>query len=249
MSSTTDLDVQRIHDLLLREKPSEASHDASLCPLCEESHDGDDTHADDTSGGDVTTYTQADLDNAVAEAVAPLQAKLDALLEEQGQAEVENRITELTEAHEAKVAELQAEIDSAVAAAEAAKAERDELVQFLADAQAAQEAEAAAEARKAEIKEAVAGLFSEERIEERLETWASLEPEAFETILADAKAAAEAAKAAKVDDADDKTPAVSTAMQHGSDAGTTDVSSIRQSLYGRGNDVRTVGASITGGLA
>lgn len=251
MSTTTELDVQKIHDLLLVSKPSEASHEASLCPLCNGSHDGDDHHNDDTLGGDVTTYTQDELDTAVAEAVAPLQAKLEELLQDQALAEFETRLTEITEAHEVKVAELQSEIDAAVVAAEAAKTERDEIVSFLEEAKAAEEAAEALEARKVEIKEAVASLFGEEHIEANLDRWAGMEAEAFETLVADWTAAAQQAiRAAETSDEDsDKAPPASTAMQHGSEGSQSDVSDIRRLLYGRGNEVRNVGATYTGGVA
>lgn len=249
MNTTTELDVRKIHDLLLVSKPSEASHEASLCPLCDESHDGDDHHNDDTLGGDVTTYTQDELDTAVAEAVAPLQAKLEELLQDQTLAEFESLINEVTEAHAAKVAELQAEIDTVVAAAEAAKAERDEIVNFLEEAKAADEAAEALEARKSEVKEAVASLFGEEHIEANIERWAGMTAEAFENLLTDWKAAAEAARAETESTSDQTEPPASTAMQHGSEGAQTDVSGIRRSLYGRGHEVRNVGASYTGGTA
>lgn len=251
MSENKDIDAQRIHDLLLVSRPSEASHDASLCPFCDESGDGTDSHIDDTLGGDVTTYTQEDIDTAVAEAVAPLQAKLEALLEEQGLAEFDARLTEMSQAHEAKVAELQTEIDTAVAAAEAAKTERDEIVAFWDEVAKAEELALALSARQDEIREAVSGLFSEDYVEANLERWAGMEAEAFEIILADWTAAAEAAKTAAEASEDEASeePAVSTAMQHGGGDGGTDVSDIRRSLYGRGNEVRNVGASYTGGVA
>ena len=194
MSTSTELDVKKIHDLLLVSKPSEASHEASLCPLCDESHDGSDSHINDTLGGDVSTYTQDELDTAVAEAVAPLQAKLEGLLQDQTLAQFETRLTEMTEAHEASVAELRAEIDTAVAAAEAAQTERDSILSFLSEAQAAAEAAELFETRKAEVKEAVASLFGEEHIEANLDRWASMEAEAFENLLVDWNAAAEAAR-------------------------------------------------------
>ena len=255
MSDNT-LDVQMIHDLMLATKPSEASHDASLCPLCDGSVDGADSHTDDTLGGDVSTYTQDELDTAVAEAVEPLQVKLDALLAEQGLAEFEARLIEMTEAHEAKVAELQAEIDTAVAASEAAKAEHDGLVSYLNEIQEAEAAEAALAARKEEVAAAVAGIFSDEYVAERIEGWAALEVEAFEALVADWTAAAEAAKAALAqveqdsdEDAATEEPAVSTAMQHGVEGSERSVADIRRSLQTRGNEVRTVGATYTGGVA
>ncbi len=255
MEENSTLDVQMIHDLMLATKPSEASHDASLCPLCVAEVDGAEVHNDDTLGGDVSTYTQDELDTAVAEAIQPLQAKLDALLAEQGLAEFETRLTEMTEAHEAKVAELQAEIDSAVAAAEAAKAEHDGLVSYLNEIQETEAAEAAFEARKAEVAAVVANLFSDEYIAERIDGWAALEAEAFEALVADWTAAVEATKAslAKVESDDDTAttddPPASTAMQHGSDEGERSVADIRRSLHTRGNEVRTVGATYTGGVA
>lgn len=249
MGETTQLDLQHLHDLLLVSKPSEASHEASLCPLCVASDDGTDPHeSDDTLGGDVTTYTEDDLKQAVADAVAPIQARLDALTEEQGQAEFESRLAEMTEAHEAKVAELQSEIDTAKAAAEAAEGQYAELVGLIEEAKAAEaEAEALA-TRKEEIKEAVASLFSEDHVEANLDRWAALEVEAFESSLDDWTAAAAAVKAsaAKVGE----TAPAATAMQKTAEVeGERTIAQIRQDLQTRGNVVRTVGASYTGGNA
>ncbi len=255
MNENTDIDVKRIHDLLLVSKPSEASHKASLCPLCEGSSDGNDTHEiDDTSGGDVSTFTQGDLDEAVAKATAEIQAKLDSYLQEQGLAEVEVRLSEMTVAHEAEVAELKAQIDTAVASAEAVKTERDELVAYLDEVGTQAEAKQALEARREEIKSAVADLFSADHIEANIERWASLEEEAFEAVLSDWNAAAKvAAKAAKSTDGSkkdvtkDDSPA-STAMEQSADNdGDRSVTDIRRALHTRGNEVRTVGASYTAG--
>lgn len=254
MSKNTDIDVKRIHDLLLVGKPSEASHKASLCPLCAESPDGDDTHEiDDTSGGDVSTFTQGDLDEAVAKATAEIQAKLDSYLQEQGLAEVEVRLSEMADAHEAEVAELKAQIDTAVASAEAVKTERDELVAYLDEVGAQAEAEQALEARREEIQSAVADIFGAEHIEANIERWASLEDEAFEAVLSDWNAAAKvAAKAAKggtkkVAVTKDDAPASTAMEQSAEDDGDRSVGDIRRSLHTRGNEVRNVGASYTAG--
>lgn len=251
MSDNNSLDLQAIHDLLMVSKPSEASHDASLCPLCVASDDGAEAHNDDdTLGGDVSTYTQDELNAAVAEAVADIQAKLDALTAEQGLAEFETRLSEMAEAHEAKVAELQAQIDAAMASAEAATKERDDLVALREAEQVAAEAAEALAARTEEIKAVVAGLFAEDYVTANLERWAGMEAEAFEALLVDWQAAAEAAKAPKADDKTDEklNATASTAMQTSADAdgGERSIAEIRQGLHTRGHDVRSVGASYTG---
>jgi len=251
MSNNEVIDAKQIHDLLLVSKPSEAEHNASLCPYCDESQDGSDSHVHDgTLGGDVSTYTQDDIDNAVAAATAEIRAELETLKQEQGIAEVEARLSDMTEAHEAKVAELQAQIDTAEANAEAVKTERDELVSYLDEVKTQAEAEQALAARREEVKEAVASLFSEEHIEANLDRWAALEAEAFESALADWTAsAAKAVKAAGEETgATEKTAAAATAMTQNSDGGGRSVADIRRSLHSRGNVVRDVGASYAGGI-
>lgn len=251
MSETNSIDVRMIHDLLLDKKPSKASHDASRCPLCVASDDGSESHTtDDTLGGDVSTITQDDIDKAVAEATADLRAQLEEMKQEQGLAEFETRLSEMTEAHEAKVAELQAEIDTAKASAEAAQAQYSELTTLIEEAQAAEEAAAALTVRTEEIKEAVASLFSEEHVAANIDRWAALEPEAFESALADWTDAAEAAKKVATPNVD-PAKAQATAMQINSEEpeGERSVADIRRDLHTRGEIVRTVGASYTGGNA
>jgi DNA repair exonuclease SbcCD ATPase subunit len=229
-----------MHNLLLSNKPSEAVHDASLCPLCV---DDDITQPNDTihGGGDVTTYTKEELDSAVAEAVAPLRDELEALKASQDEAAIEARINEMTEAHEAQVAEIQGQLDTAKAELEAAVAKYDELIAMIEQSEKDREAAEALEARRVEVKAAVADTFNEEYVEANLDRWASLDAEAFEAILADWKAAAKA----MATDKDGKETLVSTAMEIGSGDGDEgpSVSDIRRGLHRNRNEVRRVGAT------
>lgn len=237
--------VQALHNLLLSNKPSEASHDASLCPICVESADGNDSHNDAVhGGGDVSTYTQDELEAQISAAVASVQTQLDELLASQEQAAIEAKFAETTEAHESEVAEIQGKLDQAMADVEAANAAHEELVSFLESTQAEIDEKAALDTRRDEVASLVEDTFSKEYVEENIDRWASLEAEAFEAMLTDWKAAAaktpESANAGST-----KTAPVSTAMQNGSDHSEQlkDVAGIRRSLQMDRNSVRAIGAS------
>jgi DNA repair exonuclease SbcCD ATPase subunit len=245
VTSMSDLNTAKsLHDLLLNEqyKPSEASHDASLCPFCTAEVDGAD--ADTTTppgGGDMSnnTYTEEDLQAAVQAALAPVQAELSEIKTSQEQAEIDARFAELTEAHEATVAELQAQLDTATAEAEAEAAKHDELVAYLQDLASAEAAQAALEARRTEVAAAVADIFEEDHVKANLDRWAAMDDEAFQAFVADFSAV-------KADKADDTKPGkfTSTAMKAGlGDDNPDDVGSIRRSLHMQRRDIRTVGGS------
>lgn len=189
----------------------------------------------------MSTYTQEELQAAVADAVGPIQSELDELKASQEQAAIEARITELAEQHEAEKAELQAQLDQATAEAETSKRAHDELVAFLEEEAAKAEAEAARSARREEIKDVVSAIFSEEYVEANIDRWASMDVEAFESLAADWKAV-EAQKEEAEDQ--EKDPLATTAMQASTDgAPTPDLAAIRQGLARNRQGVRSVGAS------
>jgi hypothetical protein len=246
MSAIT-YDVKERHDLLLAHKPSDVSHDASTCPLCEE---GDGAHSlaqndSPQGGGDMSTFTEEQVQQEIARATASIQAQLDEIVASQSQAAIDARFAEQAEAHEAEKAELMAQVDAAVAAAEAAQKAHDELVAFLAEEQQAAEAAAAYEARKAEVAEMIGDRFSAEYVEANIDRWASLDASAFEAQVADWEATAvalqEALKAAEKPATEKSEPV--TAMTAGAETGEggPDVASIRKDLGRNRQAVRSVG--------
>jgi len=182
----------------------------------------------------------------VAEAVAEVQSKLDEIVASQDQAAIDARFAEQTEAHEAAVAELKAEVDAATAAAESAQKAHDDLVAYLAGEQEKAEADAAFEARKTEVAEVVGDRFSAEYVEANIERWASLEAEVFAAQVADWEAQAvavqEAAKASAKPSSEKTEPV--TAMTAGADTDLNDgpdVASVRKELGRNRQAVRSVG--------
>lgn len=145
----------------------------------------------------MSTFTKEDLDAAVAEATAPLLEELNTLKSSQEEQEINARIEELKTEHASQVAELQAQLDSAVLERDTSKGQYDELVAALESAEAA-EVEAAIfaavrEERIAQVKEVAS--FSDEHIEASADRWAAMEQDAFEASLSDWSAAVESAKA------------------------------------------------------
>lgn len=240
--SNISIDVKKMHELLLAYKPSEASHDASLCPLCEVAEDGSATHDDtkaiasgegtdstadssglteDPEGGDMSNQTFTD------EEYQALKAELEALKTSQEQAAVETRINEMTESHKVALSELQAQLDTTTAALDASKAQYDELVAFLNGEAERAEIERTLEARREEVRALAAEIFSDaDYIETRLDEWASLSAEDLEARFADFKVAAKASLGGQ-----QKKEIVSTAMKAGLDSDSEDdLGSVRRDL-------------------
>lgn len=236
--------AKRMHDLLLSIKPLASHHEASLCAVCEVAVDGAASRADNTDpqGGDMSnkTYTEDELQAEIA----GLRNELDEIKASQEQAAIEARITELTESHEAQVAELQAQLDTATAAAEATKQQYEELVAFLDQEAAAAAAEEALKARREEIKTLVSDYFNEEHIEANLDRWASLDVDVLDALVEDWKAAAAAAAKPAVDEEEGGPDLTSSAMQAGldQDSSQQDVADIRRSLHRQRHAIRTVGS-------
>lgn len=244
-------DVKEKHDLLLAHKPDEASHDASVCPMCEEGAGAHDlAHEENSQGGGDTlsTFTEEQVQVKIAEATASLQAQLDEIKASQDQAAIDARFAEQAEAHQAEKAELQAQIDAATAAAEAAQKAHDDLVAFLAGEQEKADQAAAFEARKAEVAEAIGDRFSKDYVDANIDRWAQLDAEVFEAMVADWEAAAaaqlEAAKAAEKNASKGKTEPVTamTAAAAGDADGAPDVAQVRKDLARNRSAVRSVGA-------
>lgn len=139
----------------------------------------------------MTTYTEDELKaqvaKAVADATAPLEAKLVELQaadqESATAAAIAQAVADATAPFEAQVAELQAKLDTAEAARKQAEDGLAERLQADADREAKEKLDAA----KAERLEAVADtkLFTAEYMAENADRWASLTDEAWDAQIAE----------------------------------------------------------------
>ena len=176
-------------------------------------HDRVLSESDSEREGDTVTditYTEAEFQAAVTEALAPIQAELETLMASADAVAIELKIAEIREAADAQVAELEKKLDTAVLNAQAATEERDAVVAWLeAEASAAVEAaEIAArrDERLTQVKDVAS--FPAEYLEANAERWASMDDETFEALLAD-YAAASSAKS-NVEDGDEGSESVDT---------------------------------------
>ena len=212
--------LREFHDLLLNQKPESAEHDQKDCPFCNE--DGDHDHDDQENsndysigGGDMKTYTEDEFTAAVTEAVTPLQAAADAKVAEL-QAEIDDlRTSQARSEVEGQIAELQADLDKAEIRVVEAERKYDELVDYL---QATAAAESAAEAellRRSERLDAVraAAPFSDDYIDANLDRWVAMEDEAFQAVLEDWKTVSSSIRKDDVEEASVEVPA-ETAMSN-----------------------------------
>jgi hypothetical protein len=179
--------LKELHDQLLELRPEGASHDESSCPFCNPDLETSEAHGtEDLKGGSVMTHTEEEYTNLLTQ-VAELEAKVTELEGDRRESQVEAKIAEAKAELEAQVADLQAKLDTAVNEAETVKKERDEIVAFLDEAKAMEEEAAALEQTKADriakVKEVA--NFSDEYIAQRAESWAKLDEDAFELVLAD----------------------------------------------------------------
>ena len=220
------MDLKELHDKWLSAKPEGAAHDEVGCPHC-----NPDITENSTGGGDMKTYTEDEFNTAAKEAVAPLQAEVEA--KDKTIAELEAKLQSAADAADevevqGEVAKVQAELDKAeVRVAEAEKRYNDVVSYLQAEADAIAEAaaqEARRNARRTAIKDSTS--LSDEKIEERLEIWVALDDEAFESHLEVLK------------DLSSATPAGSEA----SAARETAMSNVRESS----DDGKTAGATVFG---
>lgn len=160
-------------------------------------HDRGLSESDSEREGDTvteTTYTEAEFQAAVADALAPIRAELETLKASADAEAIEAKIAEIREAAEVQVAELEKKLDTAVLEAQAATEERDAVVAWL-EAEAVATAEAAEIAarrdeRLTQVKDVAS--FPAEYLEANAERWASMDTETFEALLADYAAASSA---------------------------------------------------------
>jgi uncharacterized protein YhaN len=184
--------LRQLHDDLLAQQPSGAAHVSTDCPLCaingtDESHPG---------GDELSTFTQEELDAAVAAAIAPLQTKLTELEQSQVETEVDARIAAAKAESDSRIAELQGELDSSVLKATEAERQYSDLIAFLESQQAEQEAAAELATRRDSRLELVKEVasFPDEYVTANADRWAGLSDEDFESLVNDWKAISVARK-------------------------------------------------------
>ncbi|MGE3468193.1 MAG: hypothetical protein AB7J13_14845 [Pyrinomonadaceae bacterium] len=226
--------LRQLHDELLATQPSGATHESADCPFCA-GVGTDENHP----GGEMSTFTQEDLDAAVADALAPLQQKLKELQESHQESEVEGRIAAAKAELETRITDLQGELDSSVLKVSEAERRYDELVAFLDSERVAQEAAAELAARKDErlvlVKEVAS--FPDEYVAANADRWAGLADEEFEALVNDWKAISVARK-----DAGDITelPRQTSMQANRSDGGSKSVMSEVLEWTLQGHDPRTL---------
>lgn len=163
--------LRALHDRLLAEKPDDADHDETTCPLCGEE--------EPPEGGHVETFTpeqlQAAVDKAVAEATAPLQTKIVELEASKEKEATSQQITDF----ETKIADLETKLDAAVLDATQAKEEKETLQKSWDDEKAAEEEAKTVAARKderlAKVKEVA--CFPDEYVEQNADRFAAMSDE------------------------------------------------------------------------
>lgn len=235
------MEGKAVHDLLLENLPDGVTHHMAGCPHCLE--DAED-QGEQSGGTTVTTFTQEDLDRAVAAAAAERDAKIHALEAAAATATVEAKVSEAVTAKEAELAAVQAKLDGAELALEAEKAKFTAMEAALADeaakAEQAKLVESRKDARKAEVS-ALALPFTAAQIDEKVGRWAAMSDEDWKTQLDDF---AEIAKATGVSpirtlSGGRETDALSTRSGGGSSTAAAVVGAIRQ-LTDAGIDPRQI---------
>jgi chromosome segregation ATPase len=180
--------IKEMHNNLI--ESSGLEHDEAKCEICLAS-------SEDSPGGTVSdTFTKEEVDAKVAEALAPLQAKLDELEAEKSESAIDAKVAEAKKEAEEQIAAVQKELDEAKIAQSAAeeqvaaaqKSLTDTIAYLEAEKEAAEAAEAI-EAKKAERVESVkeAASFDEEYLTANAERWAKMDEELFTATLEEYK--------------------------------------------------------------
>lgn len=181
-------ELKKLHDEHLANKPEAISDEdfAALieehkenCPFCNENLMA---NKDPEERGDMEKeFTQAELDDAVAAAVAPIQTELEAVKATIAESEVDSRVAEAKAEAETKVAELQEALEAAELRAGNAETELANTLAFLeGEKEAAELAELASairKDRKAKIEEVA--NFTPEFIEANLDRWCAEDDDSF----------------------------------------------------------------------
>lgn len=172
--------LKALHDQLLAERPDGAEHDEQTCPLCAMEA----LEQQEPEGGSMS-FTQEDLDAAVAAATTPLQTRLAELEAAAQETEVGKAVTEATAPLQQQITDLQAELDEAVLArttAETAKADTDKWwTDAINEKTEADRIEACRADRLEKVREVAA--FPEEYLEKNADRFAAMSDEDFEARL------------------------------------------------------------------
>lgn len=183
--------LEKAHDKILEKLGS--AHDKEGCPICNGS-------LLEHKGGSVE-YTddqiKAQIAEAVAAAVKPLQEALAEVDEAKVAAETEAQIAAVRSEAEAKLAEVQTQLDAALVTAEQHKTNHENIVAYLAAEEERIAEEEAAEARKTERIEKIKAalpLLKDEFVDANASRWAAGSDEEFDILVETLKEAAESAK-------------------------------------------------------
>ena len=181
---------QEMHDKLLAEMPDGASHEEADCPFCND--------VNSYGGGDTMTktYTEDELTTAVAAAVAPIKEASEAKVAEL-ESELEDlRAAKADEETASEIDSLKAELEKAELRANEAEARIKEITDYLAEQAELEEVASYLEAVKAERLEVIKGFnFAEERVEANLDRWVAMSDDDFAALVEDYTAIVEASKA------------------------------------------------------
>ncbi len=242
--------LKELHDRLMADKPDGAVHDEAQCPICametiDNTAPGADGPTNGPQGGSMTTFTQEQMDAAVAAAVAEattaatadteaLKTRVAELESAQQSTEVGKAVADATAPLSTQIADLQGQLDEAVLARTAAEEAKTNLEEWWkTEIEAHQTAEAAA-ARKDErvtkVKEAAS--FPDEYLEANADRFAAMSDEDFEARLEEWRTIAPAAAATPIPG-----ETVLTAAREGANGATTnngsmlgELGSLRHSL-------------------
>lgn len=199
--------LQTLHDKVLALKPADVEHNTveDPCPFCVKAEvlkaAAEGTNTDETpKGGSMSTFTQEEVDAAVAEAVSkavsPLQDRVNELETASKDTEVGSAVAAAVAEKDAAIADLQTKLDDAEARAAAAETAKAEVDAWWADAIAAEEAarEIASkrETRVEELKDAK--VFADEYVDEHADRFAAMADDDWAARMDEWKAVA-AAKA------------------------------------------------------
>lgn len=184
--------LKRMHDLALAEKPEGAEHDKVACPICTDTASTD--RPDQATGGEnVETFTKEQHEQALAEALKPLQDEIASLKAAQADDAVKEAVAAAKAESAEEIARLTGELD-------AAQIEKNEFEAFkteLAELEAAEQAAAEREGRKAERIEKVKEVakFDDDQIAAKADRWADMDEADFASLVEDYKLVAEKAAA------------------------------------------------------
>jgi chromosome segregation ATPase len=188
------------------------------------------------------SFTQEQLDAAVAAAVAPLKEQISTFEAKASNEEVEAKIAELKTESDTKIAELQAKLDSAVLEASEAKKTVEDTTAYLeavkAEADAAAELASKKETRLTLVRDAA--NFPDEYIEANADRWASLDDTAFEALVNDWRAIAKREEGQSNAPAAEKLLASTAMVASREDKGTKSAVSSLFELAANGADLKRI---------